>query len=137
MYKLIAGTPADLRGLVQITLAKELSKQGDYFSLVRQYEEIMPIDTINVFNEAVNAINRAERGQTAETFGFETSVLSNELLLRSYQVPVTLFERDEQSLRSAISSIGSPSKRAAVRLNLLIAVLSPKSKIPTPRKQSA
>lgn len=152
MYRIITATPADLRGLVQITVARELAKVGDpssaidllndarqrlaqssgaevidgYFSLVRHYEELIPVDALNVFNEAVKALNRAEKSDPAadQTVAAETRLLSNDVLLGSYNIPVALLERDEQGVRSAISSIKSPSKRAAIRLNLLAAALA-------------
>jgi hypothetical protein len=152
MHWIIAATPAALRGLVQITVAQELGKIGEssgaiellndarqrlaqssdaelidgHFSLVRLYENLMPNDTLNVFNEAVKALNRAEKAdlEGEQTPEAKTSVLSNDILLGPYNVPVGLLERDEQSLRAAISSISSPSKRAAIRLNLLAAVLT-------------
>lgn len=167
MYRIITATPADLRGLVEITVVQELAKVGDpssaidllndarqrlshssgaevidgYFSLVREYENLMPIDALNVFNEAVKALNRAEKAdaKAKQTLEAETSVLSNDLLLGPYNVPVTLLQRDEQGLRAAISSIESPSKRTAIRLNLLAAALArhrttrPENKAGTPK----
>jgi hypothetical protein len=152
MYRIIAATPADLRGLVQIAVAPELGKLGEpssaiellndarqrlaqsseaevidgYFSLVRHYETLIPIDALNVFNEAVKALNRPEKGDPTadQTLDAATSLLSNDLLLAPYNVPVALLERDEQGLRAAISSIESPSKRAAIRLNLLSSALA-------------
>ena len=146
MYRLIAATPATLRALVQIRVAQELGKTGEAssaivllnearrwlsqsttpetvdgcFSLLRQYEKINPVDAMNVFNEAVKALNRVNR---AEKPGHQSnppmSLLQDEIPLGVYNVPATLLERDEPGVRAAISSIESPSQRAALRLNLL------------------
>ena len=151
MHKVIAATPVTLRALVQIGVAQELVKAGDrdsafellsearqrlaqssgtevvygYFSLLRQYERLMPLDTISVFNEAVKAINRSEKSdpKASPTLESEASLLTNDILLGPYKVPVGLLERDEPGIRVAISSIESPTKRVAIRLNLLVAAL--------------
>lgn len=162
MYRIIAATPEAIRGFVQIAMAQALVKAGDrdsafdlltearkrlaqssgtevvdgYFSLMHQYESLAPIDAVNVFYETVKALNRIEKSDLKEsqTLGAETSLLSNDLLLGAYNVPISLLEKDEIGVRAAISSIQSPSKRVAIRLNLLISSLAQPRTVPPARR---
>jgi tetratricopeptide (TPR) repeat protein len=162
MNRIIAATPEVIRSFVQIAVAQALVKAGDrdsafdlltearkrlaqatgtevvdgYFSLMHQYESLAPIDTVNVFYEIVKALNRIEKSDLNEsqTLGAETSLLSNDLLLGAYNVPISLLEKDEIGVRAAISSIQSSSKRVAIRLNLLISSLAQPRTVPPARK---
>ncbi len=98
-----------------------------YMGLVSNYAELEPADAINVLNEAIKAINaeeisRRQRGEYPDTYE-RINALSNELLLQLFKLPVALFEIDDLGVREALSSIKTPMKRAAIRLNLLTALL--------------
>jgi tetratricopeptide (TPR) repeat protein len=159
MNRIITATPAALRALVQIAVAQALVKAGDrdsafdlltearkalaqssgtevidgYFNLMHEYERLAPMDTVNVFYEVVKALNRIEKSDSKATQALEaeTSLLSNDLLLNAYNVPISLLEKDEIGIRVAISSIQSPSTRVAIRLNLLnLSLAQPRTVIP-------
>jgi tetratricopeptide (TPR) repeat protein len=162
MNRIITATPEAIRGFVQIAVAQALVKAGDpdsafdlltearkrlaqssgtevvdgYFSLMHQYESLAPIDTVNVFYEVVKALNRIEKSDSkgSQSPGVEPSLLSNDLLLGAYNVPILLLEKDESGVRAAISSIQSPSKRAAIRLNLLNSSLAQPRTVAPARK---
>jgi hypothetical protein len=149
MYQVVTNAPAKLRAFVQITVATELAKLGDrasgielikesrtgleraetsdasygYLSLVRLYAELLPTEAPAVFHQAVAAINRAQQSSSSGSMfpkvEGEDQILSNNILLGSFNVPVSLLEMDDLGIRQSISLIESPIKRNAVRLNLL------------------
>jgi hypothetical protein len=150
MHKVIAATPSRLRAYVQIALARALLEASDrdsafellsaarqglaestgqevinsYFSLLNHYENLMPVETLSVLNEAVKAINRSEKSDPKPSAGLQSeTLLSNDILVRQYKLPLTLMERDELGIRGAISSVEPATTRAAMRLNLIEASL--------------
>jgi hypothetical protein len=149
MYRIIADTPAPLRPSVQMSAAAELAKrdapaatelldearaalakQGSsrnfdaYLTLVRRYAALRQSDALPVLGEAIKAMNRAEQfGQDADDAEAQIPLLSNDILLGRYALPVGLLEQDDVGTRQAIASAESPARRAAMRLSLLKASL--------------
>lgn len=153
MYQVITATPEKLRPFVQISIARELVKLDDrvtaialidearkglakadaadaadeYFSLVRLYAQLMPSVTPAIFNEMVAAMNRVKQSSSSSSIfpkvGGESLILSNDILLRSFSLPMSLLEIDDIGVRHAISLIDSPFQRIAIRLNLLNVLL--------------
>jgi tetratricopeptide (TPR) repeat protein len=149
MYQVITATPEKLRPFVQISVARELVKLGDrltaiglidearkglakadasdaadgYFSLVGLYAQLLPTVTPAVFNETVAAMNRVKQSSSSSSIfpkvGGESLILSNDILLKSFSLPISLLETDDVGVRHAISLIDSPFQRVALRLNLL------------------
>lgn len=152
MHQIIAAVPLHLRAQVQISVAAELatkdapaakqlldeartalSKTGSpqdfnsHLALVRLYATLDPPDSLSILLDAVKAMNRSE--QSPQTGGNTTNaeaeipLLSNNMLLARYTLPASLLALDEVGVRQAISSIASPTRRAAIRLRLLGASL--------------
>jgi hypothetical protein len=142
MYRVIADTPAHLRPFVQMSVAAELAKNdapaalqllgeahaalaktdspsnfGAYLMLVRLYSSLKQPDALPTLGEAVKLMNRSRQEAAGEDTGIP--LLSNDILLGRYALPVTLMEMDDAGTRQAISSADSPTRRAAMRLNLL------------------
>lgn len=164
MLKIIAATKSSLRPFVQLAVATSLLSKGErvaalelledarrglpqayapgrvdaYLSLVRMYAELAPGDSISVLNDAAKAIN-TEEGSRDEYAGMynRINVLSNDLLLQIFKLPASLFEIDEMGLADSLSSIKSPTKRVAARLNLLRAALERHRAATAPRTTSA
>ena len=145
MYRVIAETPAHLRAFVQMSAAAELAKKdspaamqllgearavlakidspsnfGSYLMLVRLYSTLKQPDALPALGDAVKLMNRSKQ-EAADVAGAETEIplLSNDILLGRYALPVVLLEMDDTGTRQAISSADSPARRAAMRLNLL------------------
>jgi hypothetical protein len=151
MQGIIAATISSLRPFVQISIAKELARNGDrtsameflnearkgmarsfppdrvdgYMNLVRRYAELAPADALNVLNEAVKAINAEEQPKEDENLYAYARInaLSNDMLLQLLKLPPALFEIDDLGTTETIASIQVPIKRVAIRLNLLSASL--------------
>lgn len=149
MRQVINGAPDKLRPFVQTTLAEKFHHLKDmtiaveliqearkgmaranpsdaadgYMLLVRLYAQLLPADVLAVFREAVAAINRIDQqslsGGLHPKGDSESLVLSNDILLKSFAIPISLLDVDDFDVRQSISSIESPIKRIAVRLNLL------------------
>jgi hypothetical protein len=70
----------------------------------------------------MNQVERSPQnaGDDAEA---QIPLLSNDMLLGRYALPVTLLEMGEVGTRQAIAAADSPARRAAMRLNLLNASL--------------
>lgn len=153
MQRIIAATTSSVRPSVQLSVAREMisvddrvsavdlltdarkgmsvssarDRVGGYMSLVSMYVELLPADAISVLNEAVKAINNEEAidkggGEYSDMYA-RINVLSNDLLLQQFKLPVALFEIDDIGVREALSAIKGPTKRSAIRLNLLRALL--------------
>ena len=108
-------------------------------SLVSMYVELLPADAISVLNEAVKTINNEEAinkggGEYSDMYA-RINVLSNDLLLQQFKLPVALFEIDDIGVREALSAIKVPMKRSAIRLNLLRALLEQHRAMITPPKR--
>ncbi len=151
MIRIVEATPSNLRALVNIFLAsnckrardsdqvmefmdagrKQLEKASSkkqstwYLGLVRLYAEKSAAEAPAVLGEAIASINRAseEKIDDCESANSVSAVLNIELLLKQYRLPASLLASDEVGIRSAVGSIRPPDKRAAVRLQLLIAAL--------------
>jgi hypothetical protein len=150
MQRIIAATKSSLRPFVQLAVATALLSKNErvaalelledarrglpqayapgrvdaYLGLVRLYAELAPADSISVLSEAAKAINNEEapKDEYAGMYN-RINVLSNDLLLQIFKLPASLFEVDEVGLGDSLSSIKSPTKRVAARLNLLRAAL--------------
>jgi hypothetical protein len=151
MAKVIGATPANLRAFARISVVTQCEsamqnaevieqlesarrdlerapvsqRPTSYFALVRRYARFSPSTAPAVLNEAVAAVNRVisdnpEDCSAGESLG---RVLTNQLLINQYQLPVTLLEADEAGVTSAIGAIQPGDKRVAVRLELLRAVM--------------
>lgn len=164
MYHVITGTPGKLRPFVQISVARDLIKLGDrvtatelagearkglaqadtsdaadgYLSLIRLYAQLMPSVTPTVFSETVAVMNRGKQSSSSSGIFLkgdsESLSLSNDILFRSFSLPISLLEIDNVGVRHAISSIESPFKRAAIRLNFLNLLLE-RRRIAPPAKR--
>ena len=120
-------------------MAAARNRVGGYLSLVTMYVELLPADAIGVLNEAVKAINNEEAfnkggGEYSDMYA-RINALSNDLLFQLFKLLVALFEIDDIGVRDALSSIKVPMKRAAIRLNLLRALLEQHRGMTTPPKQ--
>ncbi|HEX5875734.1 MAG TPA: hypothetical protein VFY60_13900 [Pyrinomonadaceae bacterium] len=150
MNKIIDSTPINLRALARMALAsceavnneeeltnllesarKDLERADPsnqpmwYMNLVKIHTKRSLATAPEIFFQAVTAINRAakERKDECPTSTTDPTVLSNQILLDQYKLPVSVMEEDEAGVLDAISSIQPGDIRAALRLNLLKAVL--------------
>lgn len=152
MHRIIADTPAHLRAYVQMSVAAELVKKdgpaatqllneartaiaktgspqdfGSYLLLVRLYAALNQPDALPALGDAIKAMNQAERsprgGSPADEVEAQMPLLSNNLMLGRYALPVSLLELDDVGVRQTLASVDSPTRRAAIRLNLLGASL--------------
>jgi hypothetical protein len=105
--------------------ADPLEQPTSYMSLVRIYTRTSSDTAPEVFFQAVTAINRAakERKDECPTSTITSTVLSNQMLLDLYTLPVSVMDADEAGVLHAISTIQPADIRAALRLNLLKAIL--------------
>jgi hypothetical protein len=96
-----------------------------YMNLVQIYTKKSSETAPEVFFEAVTAINRVakERKDECPTSTTTPTVLSNQILLNQYKLPVSVMDTDEPGVLHAISTIQPGDIRAALRLNLLKAIL--------------
>ncbi|HEX8843840.1 MAG TPA: hypothetical protein VF791_04315 [Pyrinomonadaceae bacterium] len=148
MARVVANTPLALRAFVRIFVLDALSAQDNrdgiieflyqarkdlanateenradwLIILLHRYVKFVPADAPLVLSETIAAINRVKHydpkgGNVNEDAG--NKILDNELLLKSYSLPVQLFEIDYLGVRQSIANIEAPTIRAAVRLNLL------------------
>ena len=92
-----------------------------YFALVRRFAKFSPDVAPAVLNEAVSAINRMRNNEPGDCSTFEniSRVLTNQILMNQYTLPISLLESDEFGVSGAITSIERADIRAAVRLQLL------------------
>jgi hypothetical protein len=154
MNKVIDNTPAGLRAFARMGLAgcEALNNQDEivdllestrrdleradplkqplwYMTLVRIYVKKSAERAPEVFFQAVTAINRAVKERKDECPASTTTptVLSNQILLDQYKLPVSVMEADEAGVLDAISSIQPADIRAALRLHLLSATLQQRS----------
>jgi hypothetical protein len=162
MRQVINATPARLRPFVQITLAEKFNHLNNpslareliqearkgmarvtpadapdgYLILVRLYGDLLPTDAAAVFRETVVAMNRAKQqsGTLLPKGDSESMLLTNDLLLKSFNLSFPILEADDFDVRQTISSIESPIKRAAIRLNLLASSLERRRSQKSPRK---
>lgn len=102
-----------------------------YMGLLHRYTLLDPAEALLVLNELVTTLNRLEgvppskKSVDPET---KTPLLSANALVGRYSLPVTLLETDETGMRLAVSSMTSPVRRVAMRLNLLNAALGQRRK---------
>ena len=150
MNKVIDNTPINLRAFARMALTscdavnneeemtnllesarKDLEKADPlqqplwYMTLVRIYTKKSSDTAPEVFFQAVTAINRVakERKDECPTSTTTPTVLSNQILLDQYKLPVSVMDADEPGVLHAISTIQPADIRAALRLNLLKAIL--------------
>jgi len=151
MTRIIAATPSPLRPSVQISVAAELARRdgpaakqlldearaalakadvaqgfGASLPLVRAYAALNASDALPALLDAVKMMNRSESSQTgdnADDAEASIPILSNDILLSGYALPASLLAIDEMGTRQIIASVNSATRRAAIRLNLLNAVL--------------
>jgi hypothetical protein len=153
MYQIIAAAPPHLRASVQISVAAELVKKDapaatqlldearaalaktgspqdfdPYLAIVRLYATLNSPDALPTLHDAIKAMNRTEQPQRdggADAADAEARIplLSNDLLLARYSLPVSLMTLDDVGVRQAVASVAAPARRAAVRLSLLGASL--------------
>jgi hypothetical protein len=150
MNKVIDNTPLNLRAFARmvIALCKAVNNQEErinllesarqdleradpleqptsYMTLVRIYTRTSSDTAPEVFFQAVTAINRAakERKDECPTSTITSTVLNNQMLLDLYKLPVSVMDADEPGVLHAISTIQPADIRAALRLNLLKAIL--------------
>ncbi|MEK6282056.1 MAG: hypothetical protein AABN95_17005 [Acidobacteriota bacterium] len=148
MERIVANTPSTLRAFVRIFVVDAMATQDDrdgiveflyqarkdlananetdkadwHINLVHRYAKFVPTDAPRVLSEAIASINRVREyepkiGDINEDARHK--VLSNELLLKSYSLPIQLLETDYLGVRQSISFIEAPTVRTAVRLNFL------------------
>jgi hypothetical protein len=152
MYRVIADTPDRLRANVQLNVASELVKKdapvalqligearaaiakagatqgfGSYLWIVRLYSALNQPDAVPALRDAVKAMNEAEHsGQIPGSVGeaeAQIPLLSNDIMLGFYNLPAALLMMDDVGARQTIGSVDSPTRRTALRLNLLKASL--------------
>lgn len=150
MQKVIDAAPANLRPLIEITVAKYLAANGDvaraieffgkgrnglarpdvpnkhlwYPTLVDLYVKHLPTDAPEVFREMVTAINRVEQSKPTSSQGAEAAPgIGGVWQSEPLKIPASILEVDELGVLQATSSIQSPTNRARVRLAILSACL--------------
>ncbi len=143
MRKAIADTPIHLRCHVALRVSEKLADDRDpsaiellqearslldkadlseslysyLLHLTILYAKVMPAETMSVFNEAVKAINRAERLKSRDSANeADWSWLSSSL-------PLSVLTGDEIGARDALSSIEPRMTRIGLRYGLLRATL--------------
>jgi hypothetical protein len=152
MYRVIAETPANLRAYVQMEAAAELVKKDGaaatqllnearaalvktgsfanfipHLTLARLFSTLKQPDALPSLADAVKAMNQAERSPQGRSPANEAEaqipLLSNDIMLGLYNLPVSLLDADELGTMQTIAAAESPTRRAAMRLSLLRASL--------------
>ena len=107
-------------GLRRSTIA-DAEKSGWYFGLLRLIVKHQPADATAVLKEAVVALNSAAQAND-KTGSKEDRVAWLESISRN--LPATLLELDEYSVKESLAAISAPDVRAQVRLDFLGACLA-------------
>lgn len=140
-YRIINKTPKKLRPSIQSGLAKEFKdedkalaiqmldsarKDLDTFEinskdkaafliyLVKQYAEIAPYETMNVFNEIITAVNKADAENPENARVKDFAPFSDSIL-----IPILILEENEFSTMKLLSEIDSTNSRIRFRLGFL------------------
>lgn len=107
----------DVRAGLPRSSLSDAEKSAGYVSLLPLVIKFQPTDATAVLKEMVAAINRAEQANDKNTGNNGNNSLSGSEFLRN--LPASLLEMDEYTVKEAVASINSSSTRAEVRLELL------------------
>jgi hypothetical protein len=140
-YRIINNTPKMLRPAVQSGLAKEMEKEDKPFAITllndarkglnsydiepkkkaslllfitKQYAEIVPYETADVFKEAVKAVNNSDDTNPENNPVKDYAPLKETILL-----PIFLLETEEPATLGTLSNIKSVNSRIRFRLGFL------------------
>ena len=95
-----------------------IQREGYSLALLILCAKFLPADSFAVLRETVAALNLKATGESSYFNGRE--LIEQET---GYHLPVSMLESDEFAFLDAISAVESPTKRARIRLELLITSL--------------
>jgi hypothetical protein len=106
----------DVRAGLRRDSLSAAEKSDGYLALLPLMLKYLPAEATAVLRDGVAALNRAEQTKDKNTANEDRSLSTSGF---SKNLPASLLDMDEYSVKEAVASITSPYVRAQVRLELL------------------